>query len=122
MLASVLLAILAAALFGSASPLSKLILRTISPFQLAGLLYLGAALAVAPRLILKKGLTPVWRIPQRSRRLLIGAIVCGGILGPLALLDGREKNGRGFGRDEELGIGGPAQVLLGQLDFLDPEG
>jgi len=85
---AIVLAVLAAFLFGSASPLSKLILRSITPFQLAGLLYLGAALGVAPGSILKKKLTPIWRIPGRSRRLLIGAIFFGGLLGPLALLFG----------------------------------
>lgn len=82
------LALLSAALFGAASPLSKLILESLSPFQLAGLLYLGAAIGVAPRLALTRGLTPIGRIPLRSRRLLIGAIACGGLLGPLALLSG----------------------------------
>ena len=88
MFPATLLVILAAVLFGSASPLSKLILKSISPFQLAGLLYLGAALGVAPRLIISKNFTSIWRIPRRSRWLLIGAISCGGILGPLALLFG----------------------------------
>ena len=50
---AVLLVVLAAVLFGSASPLSKSLLNGTSPFQLAGLLYLGAALGVAPGLILK---------------------------------------------------------------------
>lgn len=85
---AVLLALVAAVLFGSASPLSKLVLKTVSPFQLAGLLYLGAALGVVPWLAFKKRLTPVWRITGRSRWLLIGAISCGGILGPVALLFG----------------------------------
>jgi drug/metabolite transporter (DMT)-like permease len=85
---AILIVILAAILFGSASPLSKLILKNISPFQLAGLLYVGAALGVAPRLIIKKNFTPIWRIAPKSRWLLIGAISCGGILGPLALLFG----------------------------------
>jgi drug/metabolite transporter (DMT)-like permease len=85
---AILLAILAAIFFGAASPLSKLILSRISPFQLAGLLYLGAAIGVTPRLIHKKDFTPLWRIARRSRWLLIGAISCGGVLGPLALLFG----------------------------------
>lgn len=88
MLLAIVLVILAAILFGLASPLSKLILNSISPFQLAGLLYLGAALGVAPGAILKRHLTPIWRISGKSRWLLIGAISCGGILGPLALLIG----------------------------------
>jgi drug/metabolite transporter (DMT)-like permease len=60
---AIALAVLAAFLFGSASPLSKLILRSVSPFQLAGLLYLGAALR--PRAILKKGLR-IWRSLERA--------------------------------------------------------
>lgn len=88
MIAAVALALVSAALFGAAAPLSKLILRSLSPFQLGGLLYLGAAAGVAPRLVLAKGLTPAWRIPRGSRRLLAGAILCGGVLGPLALLFG----------------------------------
>ena len=88
MFLAIFLVTLAAVLFGSASPLSKLILNSVSPFQLAGLLYLGAALGVAPGLILKKHLTPIWRVSRKSRWLLIGAISCGGVLGPLALLFG----------------------------------
>ena len=84
----ILLALLAALLFGAASPLSKPILKTVSPFQLAGLLYLGAALGVAPGSIIKRKLTPIARMPRKSRRLLVGAILCGGVLGPLALLFG----------------------------------
>ncbi len=85
---AVLLALVSALLFGSASPLSKLMLRSVSPFQLAGLLYLGAAIGVAPRLIARRTLVPPWRIGPRSRRLLVGAVACGGILGPLALMFG----------------------------------
>ncbi len=47
----VLLALAAAALFGAATPVSKLLLGSISPFQLAGLLYWGAAAGVLPLLI-----------------------------------------------------------------------
>jgi hypothetical protein len=42
------LALASAALFGAATPASKALLADLSPFQLAGLLYLGAALGVAP--------------------------------------------------------------------------
>ena len=44
----VLLGLLAAALFGAATPASKRLLIELTPLQLAGLLYLGAALGVAP--------------------------------------------------------------------------
>lgn len=43
-----LLAILAALLFGASTPASKVLLSELSPLQLAGLLYLGAALGTAP--------------------------------------------------------------------------
>jgi hypothetical protein len=43
-----LLALVSAALFGAATPASKLLLVSLEPFQLAGLLYLGAALAMVP--------------------------------------------------------------------------
>lgn len=82
------LAVLAAALFGAATPASKLLLSGLTPFQLAGLLYLGAALGVAPAAWREGGL----RLPGRSDRLnrirLLGAVVLGGIAGPVLLLLG----------------------------------
>ena len=82
------LAVLAAALFGAATPASKVLLSGLTPFQLAGLLYLGAALGVAPAAWREGGL----RLPGRSDRLnrirLLGAIVLGGIAGPVLLLLG----------------------------------
>ena len=85
---SIFLALLSAALFGAATPASKVLLSGLTPFQLAGLLYLGAAIAVAPA-ALKNGR---WGLPQRkdyrNQLRLTGAIIFGGILGPLALLFG----------------------------------
>jgi hypothetical protein len=42
------LALVSACLFGASTPASKLLLGSFEPFQLAGLLYLGAALGMAP--------------------------------------------------------------------------
>jgi drug/metabolite transporter (DMT)-like permease len=83
-----LLALLAAALFGAATPLSKSLLGELGPFQLSGLLYLGAAAGVAPLLLRDGGVRPPWRMEPRTRWLLAGAIVFGGILGPVLLLFG----------------------------------
>lgn len=84
----ILLAFLSAVLFGAATPASKGLLENLSPFQLAGLLYLGAALGVAP----VAGLRDVWRVPQRidpvNRWRLWGAVLAGGVLGPVLLLAG----------------------------------
>ena len=82
------LALLAAALFGAATPASKLLLSGLTPFQLAGLLYLGAALGVAPAAWREGGL----RLPGRGDRVnrirLLGAVAIGGIAGPVFLLLG----------------------------------
>jgi drug/metabolite transporter (DMT)-like permease len=84
----VLLALLSASLFGAATPLSKALLGGLSPFQLAGLLYLGAALSVVPVLLGTGRLRRTWRVDARNRRRLAGAVVLGGVCGPLALLFG----------------------------------
>jgi drug/metabolite transporter (DMT)-like permease len=83
-----ILALIAAGLFGAATPVSKSLLANLGPFQLSGLLYLGAALGVTPLLLGKGRLTPPWRMPRRTGRLLWGAILFGGVLGPVLLLFG----------------------------------
>ena len=84
-----LLALGAALLFGAATPASKALLGGFSPFQLAGLLYLGAALGVYPFLKLKGEDPNEFFIMDRiNRRRLAGAIGFGGILGPVFLLYG----------------------------------
>ena len=80
-----LVALLSAILFGAAAPLSKTLLAQFSPNQLAGLLYLGAALGLLPW-ALRGPLRFPWQLDARTRRLLIGVIVCGGLLGPVFLL------------------------------------
>jgi drug/metabolite transporter (DMT)-like permease len=84
--APVLWCLLAAALFGASTPASKLLLDGVGPLTLAGLLYLGAALATAP-FSLKGGSKARRRDPANLRRLG-GAVLFGGILGPIALLLG----------------------------------
>jgi len=83
-----LLALLAALFFGAATPLSKPLLTRLTSFQLAGLLYLGAALGVVLLLVRERKFTSPWRMDRRNALLLLGSIVFGGILGPLALLAG----------------------------------
>ena len=76
----------AAALFGASTPAAKTLLGQVEPFSLAGLLYLGAALAVAPFSV--RGSTR--RLARRPRNLarLAGAVIFGGVLGPVLLLFG----------------------------------
>ena len=83
-----LLALLSAALFGAATPASKALLEGLSAFQLAGLLYLGAALGVAPFAFRQGGLRLPGKGDRRNRIRLAGAIAAGGVAGPLFLLFG----------------------------------
>ena len=83
-----LMAILAALFFGAATPVSKPLLAHLTSFQLAGLLYLGAALGVIVLLVRERKFIPPWRMDRRNLWLLLGSVVFGGILGPLALLAG----------------------------------
>lgn len=82
------LVLIAAFLFGLSTPLSKSLLSHWSPQQLAGLLYLGAAIgAVLPMLFKGKRFFLV-RMNATNFLRLSGAIFFGGILGPLFLLLG----------------------------------
>ncbi len=84
-----LLALVSAALFGLSTPLSKPLLDGLGPVLLAALLYLGAALVLSPgvlRRFVREGTTLP---PDRPNRLRLGgAVLFGGVLGPVLLLSG----------------------------------
>ena len=76
----------AAVLFGAGTPLAKVLLGTTSPWLLAGLLYLGSGVGLG-----------VYRLITRRKRVqlaradvipLAGAILFGGIVGPVLLMFG----------------------------------
>lgn len=73
---------LAAVLFGAATPATKLIVDNVGAVALAGLLYLGAAIAVAPLALREQRSTGNLR--QRSRLML--AVGFGGGLAPVLLV------------------------------------
>ena len=79
----ILLATAAAVLFGASTPASKVLLDSLGAFQLAGLLYLGAALSTAPSMIRS---TRSRALDRRNRALLAGAVVLGGGVAPVLLL------------------------------------
>lgn len=85
---SVLYALLAAALFGASTPFAKLLVGELSPLWLAGLLYLGSGLGLGlARLLRDRG----WKssgLTAAEWPWLLGAIVFGGVLGPVALMFG----------------------------------
>src|SRR5574341_2165656 len=84
----VFLALLSADTFGAATPVSKALLTTLSPFQLAGLLYLGAAAGLFPLMVPRGRLRSVCDTDRKSRERLLGAVLLGGVCGPVALLFG----------------------------------
>ena len=79
-------ALLAALLFGASAPLAKLLLVRIDPWLLAALLYLGSGIGLwLWRLLRAK---PAVRLAQADRWWLAGAIVSGGVIGPVLLMLG----------------------------------
>lgn len=84
----VLAALGAAALFGASTVFAKLFAGSLSPFLLAGLLYLGSGTGLTlVRLVRDRG----WKspnLPAAEWPWLIGAIVAGGIAGPVLLMAG----------------------------------
>ena len=76
----------AAALFGAGTPLAKMLLTQASPWMLAALLYLGSGLGLwVLRRVLRK---PAVRLPRGELKWLAGAIVAGGVAGPVLLMLG----------------------------------
>ncbi len=78
-----------ALLFGLAPALCKSLVADLGELQLAGLLYLGAALAVAP--LSRAGGSRARRAAGKQLAVVAGAIVFGGILGPVLLLAGLSR-------------------------------
>jgi drug/metabolite transporter (DMT)-like permease len=71
-----------------------LLAADLAPFTLAGLLYLGAALGVAPAAIRSAPLAALRGAEGRRNRMRIaGAIALGGVAGPVLLLSGLEHAG-----------------------------
>jgi drug/metabolite transporter (DMT)-like permease len=116
----VFLALVSAALFGVATPASKALLGTLPPFQLAGMLYIGAAIGVLPAtsMVGWRG-RRLWN--RRSALLLGGAVVCGGGLGPLLLLFGLQS-APATSVSLWLNLELVATAVLGVLLFRDPLG
>lgn len=85
---SVFFAIAAAVLFGASTPLAKLLVGDVSPVLLGGLPYLGSGVGLGLfRMFRDKGWKPSGMHPGEWPWLL-GAILFGGVLGPVALMYG----------------------------------
>ena len=87
----ILFALFSAILFGASTPIGKILLNSLPPFQLAGLLYIGAAVGVLPFSVRQRTTKKIHRIGKRNILRLVGAISFGGIAGPVLLLFGLQK-------------------------------
>lgn len=88
MSAAVWFALGAAALFGLSTPVAKVLLGSVSPVLLGGLLYLGSGLGLmAVRLWRDRDWTATG-LRDGEWPWLAGAIVFGGVMGPVALMLG----------------------------------
>ena len=80
-------ALLAALLFGAGTPLAKLLLDDeVSPWMLAGLLYLGSGLGLSLYRLLRR--PPRARLARADVPPLAGAVLFGGVLAPVLLMYG----------------------------------
>lgn len=84
-------ALAAAALFGISTPLAKLLLGSMPPLLLAGLLYAGSGIGLSLWLLLRR----LYRhtrsealLTQRDMPWLAGAVLFGGVFGPILLMLG----------------------------------
>src|SRR5215510_1399125 len=84
----VLLVLVSALLFAAATPINKTLLSQLGPLELAGWLYLGAALGMTPAIVCRGRFGALRRMGRRNGLLLWGAVLSGGILAPVALLCG----------------------------------
>ena len=114
---SIITGILSGLLFGVATPFSKLLLEGLNSFQLAGLLYLGAALAMFPYIFRKdSNIKLLFRTGNRSKTL--GIIFFGGLIAPLLLLAGL-KTANAASVSIWLNMELVATAIIGVLIFKD---
>jgi len=123
-LAAVAYALVAAALFGLSTPASKALLGTIDPVVLAGLLYCGAGVgaAVLRRVTARLSSAPQGReqpVGRSDLPWLAGAIVAGGIVGPLLLMAGLSRSAATTA-SLLLTFEGAATALMAWLIFQEP--
>ncbi len=118
-----------AVLFGISTPLAKLLLGDIHPVALAGLLYLGVFAGLAAVSLFSSAAAAVRHRPGRREaalergdlRWLAGAILAGGVLGPVCLMAGLNLIS-GFSASLLLNFEGAATAVIAVVLFKENAG
>jgi drug/metabolite transporter (DMT)-like permease len=121
---AILFAFGSAALFGLSTPAAKILLGSVHPAMLAGLFYCGAGLGVAVlRLLRAAGHTRTGDVALGRRDVpwLVGAVVCGGVAGPLLLMIGLAQT-QAATASLLLAFEGAATALIARLVFRESYG
>src|ERR1043166_7409408 len=116
---AVLYALASAALFGASTPAAKILVGSVDPVVLAGLLYCGAGGGVALlRRLLPAGVlgAPEVALTRVQLPWLAGAIVAGGVLGPVLLMVGLART-RAAAASLLLRLDGVAAALMAWFIF-----
>ncbi len=79
-------ALVAALLFGAGTPIAKMLLADVSPWMLAGLLYLGSGIGLGAYRLIRGASGP--HLERRELLPLAGAVFFGGLVGPVLLMFG----------------------------------
>jgi drug/metabolite transporter (DMT)-like permease len=87
--AGVAAALGAAALFGAGTPLAKLLLADVGPWMLAALLYLGSGIGLTLWRVARRA--PPVRLARGDAVWLAGAVLAGGVAGPVLLMFGLSR-------------------------------
>lgn len=115
----VVFALVSAALFGTSTPLAKLLLGAIDPWMMAGLLYLGAGAGLAAVHLSRAALRlPAVEAPLRRTDVpwLALVILAGGVLGPLLLMFGLARTD-GASASLLLNLEGVATMAIAWIAF-----
>ena len=85
-----LYALAAAALFGASMPLAKSLLGDLSPWMLAGLLYMGSGVGLGGLAVVRRhaGMRREASLTRRDLPWLVLAVLTGGVVGPVLLMYG----------------------------------
>ena len=117
-----MMALASAALFGTSTPFAKALLGSVSPWLLAGMLYLGSGIGLLLVTVVR-GDKSAAETPLRRKDVpwLVGAVIAGGIAGPLLLMLGLTSTPAGSAA-LLLNLEGLATMAIAWLVFREATG